>query len=72
MNTGTGCELTPEAARMQEALEMYGLGVRMYRQRMRREHPEASKGAIDAMVRAWLTSPPPDDHLRAHSRDDRP
>ena len=30
----------PEAARMQAALDMHELGVRLYRQRMHREHPQ--------------------------------
>ena len=31
----------PEAARIQTALDMHELGVRLYRQRMHREHPRA-------------------------------
>jgi hypothetical protein len=59
----TDCELPPEAKRMREALDLHELGVRMYRQRMRREHPEASRGEINAMVRAWLAEPPRDTRL---------
>ena len=40
-------EWTPEAERMRSALEMHELGVQLYRQRMRREHPEASRAEID-------------------------
>ncbi len=60
---------TPEAARMQAALDMHALGVRLYRQRMHREHPQASRDEIDAMVRAWLTDPPHGGHLRLPSRE---
>jgi Rv0078B-related antitoxin len=68
----TETEPSPEAARMQEALEMYDLGVLMYRTRMRREHPQARKAGIDAMVRAWLTAPPYDDRPHSFSREKRP
>jgi hypothetical protein len=60
---------TPEAARVQAALDMHELGVRLYRQRMRREHPQASRDEIDDMVRAWLTAPPQGGHLRLPSRE---
>ena len=62
---------TPEAERMRSALEMHELGVQLYRQRMRREHPSASQGDIDGLVRAWLTSSPPDTRLRLPSREHR-
>ena len=62
-------EQSPEAVRMQEALEMYDLGVLMYRTRMCREHPQASKAEIDAMVRTWLTAPAHNDRLRPLSRE---
>jgi Rv0078B-related antitoxin len=42
---------TPEAERMRSALEMHDLGVRLYQQRMRREHPEAGPKKIDGLVR---------------------
>jgi len=62
-------ELAPEAARMQAALDMHMLGVRLYRQRMHREHPQANRDEIDGMVRAWLTEPPRGGHLRLPSRE---
>ena len=34
---------TPEAERTRSALEMHDLGVKLYRQRMRREHPHAGR-----------------------------
>jgi Rv0078B-related antitoxin len=49
-------EWTPEAERMRSALEMHELGVQLYRQRMRREHPKASRAEIDGLVRGWLTA----------------
>ena len=62
---------TPEAERMHSALEMHELGVQLYRQRMRREHPSASGTDIDGLVRAWLITPPPDTRLRLPSREYR-
>ena len=44
---------------MRSALEMHDLEVQLYRQRMRREHPECSRAEIDGLVRGWLTAPPP-------------
>ena len=35
---------------------------------MRREHPDASPGEIDSMVRGWLTAPPAQGRLRLPSR----
>jgi hypothetical protein len=37
--------------------DMCDAGVRMYRQRMRRENPLASDEEIEARVQAWLRSP---------------
>ena len=59
----------PEAARIQAALDMHELGVRLYRQRMRREHPHAHRDEIDGMVRAWLAEPPRSGGLRLPSRE---
>lgn len=61
-------EWTPEAERMRSALEMHEFGVRLYRQRMRREHPKASRSEIDSLVRGWLTAPPAGGRLRLPSR----
>jgi hypothetical protein len=60
---------TPEAARVQAALDMHQLGVRLYRQRMHREHPQANRDEIDGMVRAWLAEPARSGHLRLPSRE---
>jgi hypothetical protein len=62
-------EWTPEAERMRSALEMHEFGVQLYRQRMRREHPDASHGEIDSMVRGWLSAPPAQGRLRLPSRE---
>jgi hypothetical protein len=62
-------EWTPEAERMRSALEMHELGVQLYRQRMRREHPEASRAEIDGLVHGWLTAPSPSGRLRLPSRE---
>lgn len=62
---------TPEAERMRSALEMHDLGVQLYRQRMHREHPDASRGEIESLVRTWLTAPAPDTRLRLPSREHR-
>jgi len=62
---------TPEAERMRSALEMHDLGVKLYQQRMRREHPDAGRREIQSLVRTWLTAPPPDTRLRLPSREHR-
>lgn len=71
--TGAGraaaADAGPEAVRIQAALEMHELGVRLYRQRMHREHPRAHRREVDGMVRAWLAEPPRSGHLRLPSRE---
>jgi hypothetical protein len=67
-----GCaagERAPEAARIQAALNMHEFGVRLYRQRMHREHPQASGAEIAGMVREWLAEPPRSGRLRLPSRE---
>jgi Rv0078B-related antitoxin len=59
----------PEATRLRAALEMHELGVRMYRQRMHREHPRASGREIDAMITTWLAEHPHAGRLRLPSRE---
>jgi hypothetical protein len=56
---------------MRSALEMHDLGVKLYQQRMRREHPDAGRREIEDLVRNWLTAPPPDTRLRLPSREHR-
>jgi hypothetical protein len=60
---------TAEATRVQAALDMHELGVRLYRQRMHCEHPQADRDEIDGMVTAWLAEPPHDGRLRLPSRE---
>ena len=59
----------PEAVRLQAALEMHELGVRLYRQRMRREHPRADRTDIDRKVKDWLAEPPRSGQLRLPPRE---
>jgi hypothetical protein len=47
---------------------MHEFGVRLYRQRMHREHPQANRNEIDGMVRTWLAEPPRSGYLRLPSR----
>jgi hypothetical protein len=51
-------------------LDMCEAGIRIYRQRMRREYPLASDEEIEAKVQAWLRRPSGDvgDRLRLRSR----
>lgn len=59
----------PEAARLQAAMEMHELGVRLYRQRMHREHPQADRADVDRMVKAWLAEAQRSGRLRLPSRE---
>ncbi|MBO0802339.1 MAG: hypothetical protein J2P25_04605 [Nocardiopsaceae bacterium] len=45
---------SPEAQRFRLAVEMADVGIRLYRQRMRREHPGAGEEEIEARVQVWL------------------
>lgn len=65
----SGRQRAPEVARLQAAMDMHELGVRLYRQRMRREHPQAGRADIDRMVKAWLAEPPHIGQLRLLSRE---
>jgi hypothetical protein len=64
-----GTEGTAEAERLRAALDMHELGVQLYRQRMRREHPHASEAEVDHLVRSWLAEPPRAHQLRLPSRE---
>jgi hypothetical protein len=59
----------PEVARLHAAMDMHELGVRLYRQRMRREHPQAARTDIDSMVKIWLAEPPSINRLRPSSKE---
>ena len=62
-------EQPPEAKRFQEVVELHEFGVALYRQRMRRENPQAGENEIDAMVRAWLAERPRDIRLHRPSKE---
>ena len=47
-----------EAARLELALDMHETGVAMMRAKLRREHPELSPPAIEALVTEWLHDRP--------------
>jgi hypothetical protein len=49
---------SPEAERFRTALDLFDLGVQMYRQRTRREHPQYNEEAVEAEVQAWLLRRP--------------
>jgi len=57
MDTDTDWEPSPEARRLQIALEMQEAGIAEYRQRMRDRHPGASEDEIRLRVAAWLAAP---------------
>jgi hypothetical protein len=50
------------AARLRIALELHELGVRMHRQRLRRERPELTHAELDIAIRAWLHERPGAEH----------
>ncbi|MGH3982058.1 MAG: hypothetical protein ACRDST_05060 [Pseudonocardiaceae bacterium] len=50
------------AERLSVALELYEVGERMLRQRLRRERPDAAPDEIDAEVGAWLRRRPGAEH----------
>ncbi len=50
------------ATRLRIALELHDLGVRMQRQRLRREHPEWSDAELADAMRAWMRDRPGAEH----------
>lgn len=50
------------ADRLRTAFELHEFGVRMYRQRLLRERPDASAEEIGDLVRAWLGTRPGAEH----------
>lgn len=50
------------ADRLLTAFELHSFGVRIYRQRLRLEQPEASDEEIDAAVDSWLRRRPGAEH----------
>lgn len=60
--------MSTPAERMRIAFDLFEMGERMYRQRMRREHPDADDAAIDELVTAWLHERPGAEHGDAPGR----
>jgi hypothetical protein len=46
------------AARLRLALDLYGIGEAIFRQRLRRERPRATAAQIETRVAAWLRTRP--------------
>jgi len=55
-------DLKLAAQRMRIAFELHEAGVRMYRQKCRRENPDADEATIDGMVKKWLRTRPGAEH----------
>jgi hypothetical protein len=55
MNSRNAADL---AANLRAALEMFGVGESIMRQKLRREHPDASEAEIDEKLSAWLSERP--------------
>jgi hypothetical protein len=53
---------SPEAQRLRTAIAMHDFGVRMYRQRLRRERPGATDEDIDEQLWSWLRHRPGAEH----------
>jgi len=50
------------ADRLRTAFELHEFGVRMQRQRFRRDNPDVSDADLDMLVRAWLQERPGAEH----------
>ena len=50
------------AVRLRVALEMADAGIEMMRLSLRRQHPEATPEAVDALLREWLHHRPGAEH----------
>jgi hypothetical protein len=51
---------SPEGRRLLEACELHEIGFEMRRQKLRREHPDATAAMIDDMMAAWVSDRPYD------------
>lgn len=51
-------EVEAAAARLRTALALFDDGVELYRQNIRRRHPELGAEEVAARVRAWLRTRP--------------
>ena len=56
---------SPTVRQVREILDMHDLGVALYRQRMRRENPQATEAGLDIMVRDWILRPSAGHHWPA-------
>lgn len=56
------------AARLRAAFDLSALGESIRRAQLRREHPDATDGEIDALVVAWLQTRPGAEHGDAWGR----
>ena len=56
------------AANLRAALEMFGLGESIMRQKLRRDYPHASEAEIEEKLSAWLSERPGADHGDAPGR----
>jgi len=56
------------AAKLRTALEMFGLGESMMRQKLRRTFPDSSELEIEAKIQAWLRERPGAEHGDAPGR----
>ncbi len=54
--------LDDAAVKLRTALEMFGLGESMMRQKLRRTYPAASELEIEAKILAWLSKRPGAEH----------
>lgn len=45
---------TPPEEKLAQALDLMAVGLRLERQRLRREHPEASEAELERLYLAWL------------------
>jgi hypothetical protein len=62
---------TPEAQRLRLALDMYEVGEKLLRQRLKRERPTATPDDIDAEIHAWLLRRPGADYGDSAGRPSR-
>ncbi|GIW40821.1 MAG: hypothetical protein KatS3mg076_1398 [Candidatus Binatia bacterium] len=54
--------------RLRVAMELFELGEKMLRQKLRRDHPSATESEIDAKVAEWLERRPGAEHGDAPGR----
>jgi hypothetical protein len=67
-----GSRNSEASAKLRTALDMYGLGESIMRQKLRRTHPDAPEAEIEAMLSAWLLDRPGAEHGDAPGKVRRP